>query len=119
MPRGRSSFTKRQKEQSRQQKQRDKAERRVQRKQDKPEGESLHEMDELRQAAEAQAAMPGCAEYLSVLGGALYRAGRSEDSLRTIAQAAQAHPEHRVVEIAEVQVRELQIKRRGLTPWHA
>jgi regulator of protease activity HflC (stomatin/prohibitin superfamily) len=57
MPRGRSSFTKRQKEQTRQQKQRDKAERRVQRKQDKPEGEGLHEMDELRQAAEAQAAM--------------------------------------------------------------
>ncbi len=38
MPRGRSTFTKRQKEQTRQQKQRDKAERRVQRKEDKPEG---------------------------------------------------------------------------------
>ncbi len=56
MPRGRSSFTKRQKEQSRQQKQRDKAERRTQRKQEKPEAEGLQE-DELRQAAEAQAAM--------------------------------------------------------------
>ena len=38
MPRGRSTFNKRQKEQTRQQKQREKAERRVQRKQDKPEG---------------------------------------------------------------------------------
>jgi hypothetical protein len=57
MPRGRSSFTKRQKEQSRQQKQRDKAERRSQRKQEKPEAGSVHEQDELRQAAEAQAAM--------------------------------------------------------------
>ena len=36
MPRGRSTFGKRLKEQARQQKQRDKAERRVQRKQDKP-----------------------------------------------------------------------------------
>jgi hypothetical protein len=57
MPRGRSTFTKRQKEQTRQQKQRDKAERRSQRKQDKPEGGSQHEQDELRAAAEAQAAM--------------------------------------------------------------
>ncbi len=57
MPRGRSTFTKRQKEQTRQQKQRDKAERRVQRKQDKPEGDSTLEMDELRAAAAAQAAM--------------------------------------------------------------
>lgn len=58
MPRGRSTFTKRQKEQTRQQRQRDKAERRVQRKQDKPEaaGNDL-EMDELRAAAEAQRAM--------------------------------------------------------------
>jgi hypothetical protein len=57
MPRGRSTFTKRQKEQTRQQRQRDKAERRVQRKQDKPEAGGQHEMDELRAAAEAQAAM--------------------------------------------------------------
>ena len=57
MPRGRSTFTKRQKEQTRQQKQRDKAERRSQRKQDKPEAGSQHEIDELRAAAEAQAAM--------------------------------------------------------------
>jgi hypothetical protein len=57
MPRGRSTFTKRQKEQTRQQKQRDKAERRVQRKQDKPEPGSQHEQDELRAAAEAQAAL--------------------------------------------------------------
>jgi hypothetical protein len=57
MPRGRSSFTKRQKEQSRQQKQRDKAERRSQRKQEKPEAEALHDLEELRKNAEAQAAM--------------------------------------------------------------
>jgi hypothetical protein len=56
MPRGRSTFTKRQKEQSRQQRQRDKAERRSQRKQDKPESGVLDE-NELRQAAEAQAAL--------------------------------------------------------------
>ncbi|MFY9911547.1 MAG: hypothetical protein WCF22_21780 [Candidatus Sulfotelmatobacter sp.] len=57
MPRGRSTFNKRQKEQTRQQKQRDKAERRSQRKQDKPESGSMHESDELRENAEAQAAM--------------------------------------------------------------
>jgi hypothetical protein len=57
MPRGRSTFTKRQKEQTRQQRQRDKAERRTQRKQDKPEAGSQHEQDELRAAAEAQAAL--------------------------------------------------------------
>jgi hypothetical protein len=57
MPRGRSTFTKRQKEQTRQQRQRDKAERRTQRKQDKPEPGSQHEQDELRAAAEAQAAL--------------------------------------------------------------
>ena len=56
MPRGRSTFTKRQKEQARQQKQRDKAERRTQRKQDKPEG-SVDEMQEMRAHAEAQAAL--------------------------------------------------------------
>jgi hypothetical protein len=60
MPRGRSTFTKRQKEQKRQQKQRDKAERRVQRKQDKPEGGmdvGVDEMRELREHAAAQAAL--------------------------------------------------------------
>jgi hypothetical protein len=57
MPRGRSTFTKRQKEQTRQQRQRDKAERRTQRKQDKPEGGSIDNMDDLHEAAQAQAAM--------------------------------------------------------------
>ena len=57
MPRGRSTFTKRQKEQVRQQRQRDKAERRSQRKQDKPEPGSVDDLDELRENAEAQAAM--------------------------------------------------------------
>jgi len=57
MPRGRSTFTKRQKEQTRQQKQRDKAERREQRKQDKPEGVVVDEMQELREHAAAQAAL--------------------------------------------------------------
>ena len=57
MPRGRSTFSKRQKEQARQQKQRDKAERRTQRKQEKPEVGPEDEMRELREHAEAQAAM--------------------------------------------------------------
>jgi hypothetical protein len=58
MPRGRSTFTKRQKEQTRQQKQRDKAERRAQRKDDKPDdGVVVDEMQELRELAEAQAAL--------------------------------------------------------------
>jgi hypothetical protein len=57
MPRGRSTFTKRQKEQTRQQRQRDKAERRSQRKLDKPEPGSMDALDELRQNAEAQAAL--------------------------------------------------------------
>jgi hypothetical protein len=66
MPRGRSTFTKRQKEQARQQKQRDKAERKSQRKQEeKPEG-SADEMRELREHAEAQAA--------------LFRVGSDDDS---------------------------------------
>jgi hypothetical protein len=56
MPRGRSTFNKRQKEQARQQKQRDKAERRSQRKQEKSET-STNEMDDLREHAEAQAAL--------------------------------------------------------------
>jgi hypothetical protein len=57
MPRGRSTFTKRQKEQTRQQKQRDKAERRSLRKQDKPEPGGVDEMAELRDHAAAQAAL--------------------------------------------------------------
>lgn len=57
MPRGRSTFAKRQKEQTRQQKQRDKAERRNQRKQEKPIEGSVDEMAELREHAAAQAAM--------------------------------------------------------------
>lgn len=57
MPRGRSTFTKRQKEQTRQQKQRDKTERRNQRKENKPEGVVVDEMQELREHAEAQAAL--------------------------------------------------------------
>ena len=58
MPRGRSTFHKRQKEQQRQQKQRDKAERRIQRKDEKPEGEvAVDEMEELRKHAEDQAAL--------------------------------------------------------------
>ncbi|MFZ1130831.1 MAG: hypothetical protein WBV31_11100 [Terriglobales bacterium] len=60
MPRGRSTFTKRQKEQARQQKQRDKNERKTQRKEDKPEGlvvDEEQEMREMRELAEAQAAL--------------------------------------------------------------
>jgi len=58
--RGRSSFTKRQKEHTRQQKQRDKAERRIQRK-DEPSGtpgdSSELDMDELQRHAAEQAAL--------------------------------------------------------------
>jgi len=62
MPRGRSTFTKRQKEQTRQQRQRDKAERRSQRKLDKEtEPSSVESLDELRQNAAAQAALFGIA----------------------------------------------------------
>ena len=57
MPRGRSTFTKRQKEHTRQQKQRDKAERRIQRKQEEPVAGSVDEMDELRKHAAEQAAL--------------------------------------------------------------
>jgi len=58
MPRGRSTFNKRQKEQARQQHQRDKAERRTQRKQeDKPEVTPEDEMRELQEHAAAQAAL--------------------------------------------------------------
>ena len=57
MPRGRSTFTKRQKEHTRQQRQRDKAERRNQRKQEKAVAGSVDEMAELRQHAAEQAAL--------------------------------------------------------------
>ena len=57
MPRGRSTFTKRQKEHTRQQRQRDKAERRNQRKQEKAVAGRVDEMDELRAHAAAQAAL--------------------------------------------------------------
>ena len=57
MPRGRSTFTKRQKEHTRQQKQRDKAERRNQRKQDKAVSGSVDDMAELREHAAEQAAL--------------------------------------------------------------
>jgi hypothetical protein len=57
MPRGRSTFTKRQKEHTRQQRQRDKAERRIQRKEEKPVEGSVDEMAELRRHAAAQAAL--------------------------------------------------------------
>jgi len=57
MPRGRSTFTKRQKEHTRQQRQRDKAERRNERKQQKPVEGSIDEMAELREHAAAQAAL--------------------------------------------------------------
>jgi hypothetical protein len=56
MPRGRSTFTKRQKEQARQQRQREKAARRQQRKQAKPES-SVDDMAELRAHAKEQAAL--------------------------------------------------------------
>ena len=57
MPRGRSTFTKRQKEHTRQQRQRDKAERRNQRKQEEPVAGSVDEMAELRKHAAEQAAL--------------------------------------------------------------
>jgi len=57
MPKGRSTFAKRQKEHIRQQKQRDKAERRSQRKQEKPAEGGADEMAELREHAAAQAAL--------------------------------------------------------------
>ncbi|HVI07707.1 MAG TPA: hypothetical protein VND65_05385 [Candidatus Binatia bacterium] len=57
MPRGRSTFTKRQKEQNRQQKQREKLERKSQRKQEQSTSDGTLDADELREAAEAQAAL--------------------------------------------------------------
>ena len=56
MPRGRSTFNKRQKEQARQQKQRDKLERKSQRKQEGP-TDIVDELAELRRHAEEQAAL--------------------------------------------------------------
>lgn len=56
MPRGRSTFTKRQKEQARQQRQRDKAMRKSERKQVKPENPG-DEMRELHEHAAEQAAL--------------------------------------------------------------
>ena len=56
MARNRSTFNKRQREQTRQQKQRDKAERRIQRKEEGPES-AVDEMEELRRHAEEQAAL--------------------------------------------------------------
>ena len=56
MPRGRSTFTKRQKEQTRQLRQRDKAERRNERKQEKAEG-GVDELQELQEHARQQAAL--------------------------------------------------------------
>jgi hypothetical protein len=57
MPTGRSTFNKRQKERARQQKQRDKVERKNQRKQEKGETTPEDELRELREHAEAQAAL--------------------------------------------------------------
>jgi hypothetical protein len=57
MPRGRSTFTKRQKEHTRRQRQQDKAERRSQRTQEKPAEGGVDEMAELREHAAAQAAL--------------------------------------------------------------
>jgi len=57
MPRGRSTFSKRQKEYTRQQRQRDKAERKNQRKQEKAVEDSVDEVAEPHQHAAAQAAL--------------------------------------------------------------
>lgn len=57
MPRGRSTFSKRQKEQARQQRQRDKAERKNQRKQEKLADANVEDMAELRKHAASQAAL--------------------------------------------------------------
>ena len=57
MPKGRSTFTKRQKEHTRQQRQRDKAERKNQRKQEKAVAANVDEMAELPQNATKQAAL--------------------------------------------------------------
>lgn len=57
MPKGRSTFTKRQKEHTRQQRQRDKAERRNQRKEEKAVAGSVDELAEMRAHAAEQAAL--------------------------------------------------------------
>ena len=57
MPTGRSTFTKRQKENTRQQRQRDKAERRNQRKEEKAIAGSADEMAQMRAHAAEQAAL--------------------------------------------------------------
>jgi hypothetical protein len=57
--RGRSSFTKRQKERSRQEKQKEKAERKVQRRSEKPVGGSTELTPEDFAAAAEQWALPG------------------------------------------------------------
>jgi len=57
MPRGRSTFNKRQKEQQRQQKQREKAERKNLRKEARGQEGPLDEMEELRRNVEEQAAL--------------------------------------------------------------
>lgn len=57
MPGDRSTFTKRQKELTRQQRQKDKAERRNQRRQEKPAGDSGYGMAELHEHAAAHAAL--------------------------------------------------------------
>lgn len=56
MPKSRSTFGKRQKEQARQERQREKAQRRSERKESKPEA-PLDEMQELQKHAEEQAAL--------------------------------------------------------------
>jgi hypothetical protein len=57
MPRGRSTFTKRQKENTRQQRQQDKADRKNQRKREKAVAGSVDEMAEQRQHAAEQGAL--------------------------------------------------------------
>ena len=57
MPRGRSTFAKRQREHTRQQRQRDKAERKNQRKQETSAAGSVDEIAELREHAAEQAAL--------------------------------------------------------------
>ena len=57
MPKGRSTFTKRQKEHTRQQRQRDKAERRTLRKQEENVPGAVDEMAEMRRHAAEQAAL--------------------------------------------------------------
>jgi hypothetical protein len=75
MPRGRSTFAKRQKEQARQQKQRDKNERKTMRKQDGGAVDPLDELQEMRELAAAQAALfqVGSDEELNSLSPLLER----------------------------------------------